>query len=417
MKLFDREKPSAKRVLIFAVIFLLILLSGSLTMYFINLNRLKAETLSLASLSEKLSLLEADRTRATGETDKSSGTSADGTEQSGNGTEQSGSTEGLTDGTTEAIDPGADKETRAPKDYDKLLSDDYRFQVVQSYRNIGVIINVANFLNIRREPNMESSIVGKGTPYAAFEIIGESGDWYQIEVDGLTGYVHKDYVATGEAGEILAMEHCNVDAYAYTEAPLHSLPSEASRVLTALHSSGHYIVLDTIGKWVKLLAYDTVVGYVKDEDLGYRYSMSRPFFFTDSSGTVTLSKQRLDIIGAAFNYYGGSYVWGGTDLETGVDCSGYVLRIYEKFGIYLPRLSSEQAKAGTALSSIDEAKPGDLLFFHGYRNGVKTDGVGHVAIYIGSGMMIHAASEARGIVIDPVCYVESPVAIRRVIND
>jgi len=298
------------------------------------------------------------------------------------------------------------------------LEEDYRYRVANEYENLGVIVNIANFLNVRETPGMDGNILGKGTPYAAFEIIGEEGDWYRIRVGELEGYVHRDYVVTGQTAVIYAMEHCNVDAYAIQDGvSLYRSPDESGTVAASLNPQGHYIVLDTVGDWVKLLVYDTVVGYVKSDKLGYRYSMTEPFFFTGPDGKITLSEDALNIINTAFDYYGGAYVWGGTKLGTGVDCSGFTLRIFEKYGYMLPRLSSEQASAGTKVDSMAEAKPGDLLFFHGYRNGTVTAGVGHVAIYIGNGKMIHAASEARGITVDTYNFLEEPIGIRRIIND
>jgi len=313
------------------------------------------------------------------------------------------------------IDPPENDPTEESRD---LLTEDYRYKVALQYENIGVIVNIANFLNIREEPGTDSNILGKGTPYAAFEIISQEGDWYKIRVGELEGYVHSDYVVTGDVAVIYAMEHCKADAYALEEGTcLYRSPGEGATVVATLDPQGHYIVMDTIGDWVKLLVYDTVVGYVKADRLGYHYSMTEPFFFTDSSGQVTLSQERLDIINYAFEYFGGSYVWGGTNLSTGVDCSGYTLRIFEKFGYNLPRLSAEQARWGTKVDSMADAKPGDLLFFHGYRNGNVTSGVGHVAIYIGNGKMIHAASEARGITVDDYNFLEEPIGIRRIVND
>ena len=87
-----------------------------------------------------------------------------------------------------------------------------------------------------------------------------------------------------------------------------------------------------------------------------------------------------------------------------MDCSGFVLRLYEQFGVFLHRVSAEQAGDGTEVS-LSQMKPGDLIFYHGYHDGAVTEGVGHVAIYMGNGKIIHAASEEKGICMDNWDYI------------
>jgi len=388
----EEKKTNRNRVIALAAVFLLQITIGLGILYFTGLGQIKELKISVASLEADVSSAEeAGRKKdITAET-----TAAPVTTQS--------QTETTEESVPEPTNP---------------LEDDYRYKVASEYGNLGVIVNVNNFLNIREKPNLDANILGKGTLYSAFEITDKEGEWYKIRVGEIEGYVHSDYVATGDTAVIYAMEHCNVDAYALEDdTPLYRSPNEAGTVVTTLNDQGHYIVMDSIGDWIKLLAYDTVIGYVKADRLGFHYSMTEPFFFTDSDGKVTLSQERLDIINTAFEYFGGTYVWGGTTLGVGVDCSGYVLRIFEQFGYNLPRLSSEQARWGTKVDSMEDARPGDLLFFHGYRNGRVTSGVGHVAIYIGNGKMIHAASEARGIVVDTYNFLEEPIGIRRIVND
>ena len=111
----------------------------------------------------------------------------------------------------------------------------------------------------------------------------------------------------------------------------------------------------------------------------------------------------------ATQFVGNPYVWGGTSLTNGADCSGFVQSVYANFGVSLPRTSYEQQNAGTEVSYAD-AQPGDLFF---YGNG---SSINHVAIYIGGGRVVHASSPKSGIKISGAYY-RTPVKVVRVINN
>jgi cell wall-associated NlpC family hydrolase len=115
----------------------------------------------------------------------------------------------------------------------------------------------------------------------------------------------------------------------------------------------------------------------------------------------------LAVVEEARKYLGVPYLWGGTDPEKGLDCSGLVQLVYKKFGIDLPRVSYEQATAGRPVSSLSEARPGDLLAFD--------SPVDHIAIYVGGGKMIEAPR--TGLDVRVVDVYETPTAIRRVLPD
>jgi len=114
-----------------------------------------------------------------------------------------------------------------------------------------------------------------------------------------------------------------------------------------------------------------------------------------------------DVVADARKYLGVPYVWGGTNPASGLDCSGLVQKVYSDLGIDLPRVSRDQAKAGTPVANLDQAKPGDLLAFG--------EPVHHIAIYIGDGKMIHAPQPGEKVKVADVY--ETPSAIRRILPE
>src|SRR5699024_6318623 len=101
---------------------------------------------------------------------------------------------------------------------------------------------------------------------------------------------------------------------------------------------------------------------------------------TDSSSSNSSLGQ--EIVNYALQFVGNPYVWGGTSLTNGADCSGFVQSVYAHFGISLPRTSESQMYAGTTVS-YSEAQPGDLICYGS-----------HIAIYIGNGQIVHASNSA-----------------------
>jgi cell wall-associated NlpC family hydrolase len=118
------------------------------------------------------------------------------------------------------------------------------------------------------------------------------------------------------------------------------------------------------------------------------------------------------VVAAARDHLGVPYVWGGTNPATGLDCSGLTQQVYRELGITLPRVSSAQAKTGTAVPTLAAARPGDLLFFDNSRSRA---GIDHVAIYAGGNRMIEAPRP--GLSVREVAVPGTPVAIRRILPE
>jgi cell wall-associated NlpC family hydrolase len=133
-------------------------------------------------------------------------------------------------------------------------------------------------------------------------------------------------------------------------------------------------------------------------------SIAPPPGYTSGSGA-----SGSDVVTDARRYLGVPYLWGGTDPSKGLDCSGLVQQVYGDLGIDLPRVSRDQASVGTAVSSLADAQPGDLLFFG--------SPIHHVAIYEGNGMMIEAPHTGQSVKEIKVADFGEPVsAIRRVLG-
>ena len=120
--------------------------------------------------------------------------------------------------------------------------------------------------------------------------------------------------------------------------------------------------------------------------------------------------RRQKIVNYALQFLGNPYVWGGTSLTNGCDCSGFTMRVMEEFGVSLPHYSGSQAQLGKKVSSA-EMRPGDLVFYS--NSGGR---INHVGIYIGNGQIVNAASRRSGIKISSWNY-RTPTAIRNVLDD
>ena len=124
-------------------------------------------------------------------------------------------------------------------------------------------------------------------------------------------------------------------------------------------------------------------------------------------GTAAAGGMEQAVVAAAQQYLGVPYRWGGTDPATGLDCSGFVQRVFRDVGVELPRVSRDQARAGRPVASIEDARPGDLIAF-----GSPVD---HIGIYVGGGEMLVAPR--TGDVVKRQEVYRTPTAIRRVLPE
>jgi cell wall-associated NlpC family hydrolase len=278
------------------------------------------------------------------------------------------------------------------------------------FSNIG-IASVDGNLNVRSGPSTDDSIVGKMTNHAACEIISTDGEWTQIESGEVSGYINNEYLITGEEAKQIAREEVRTVATVQTQTlRVRDEASTDSDILSLVGEGEDLTVTEELDGWYKV-EVDNEEGYVSSEYVTLSQKLPTAMTLTQLRYGEGVSDVRVALVDFALQYVGNKYVWGGTSLTKGVDCSGFTMKVYEQFGISLPHSSSAQAGYGTSISA-SEAKPGDL-FFYG-RSGVS--GIGHVAIYIGNGQIVHASNARDGIKISNAYY-RTPIKVVRLLSD
>ena len=275
------------------------------------------------------------------------------------------------------------------------------------YTNLGLAVVDGN-LNIRKEANASASIVGKMTNYAACEILGEVDGFYQIKSGNAEGYVSKDYIIIGEEALIIAQTEAKNMATVTTESlRVRESASTDSDVLSTLNKDEELVVVEVLDGWLKVDLGD-YQGYISKDYVTTEVKLKTGNTMKELVYGDGVSDVRVDLVNYALQFVGNRYVWGGTSLTKGVDCSGFTMKIYERYGISLPHYSGSQPSYGKKISR-SELQPGDLIF---YASSGKID---HVAIYIGNGQIVHAANSRDGIKISNAFY-QTPVAYRSYLN-
>lgn len=294
-------------------------------------------------------------------------------------------------------------------------------KVLNMYDHLGVSL-ASDYINVRSSPKEDgiNNIVGKFPGYAGCNILGEEDGWYKIQSGPVTGYVRKDLIATGDTAQNLAVQHAQVMAIVNTESlNVRSEASTDSKAWTAVTSGQRYNVLNQLDGWVQL---ELDAGDDDGEDQGafvstrdnnvtVQYALQEAIEYYPAVEAANAAMAfRNKIVNFACQFVGNRYVWGGTSLTHGCDCSGFTQSVLKNFGISVPRVSRDQARTGSKVTSAN-MRPGDLIFYAN-RSGT----INHVGMYIGNGQVVNAASTRSGIRIYRWNY-RTPVAIRNVIGD
>ncbi len=279
------------------------------------------------------------------------------------------------------------------------------------YTNIGIANVASGNLNVRDSASTKGKLVGKMPRNSACEILEldkETG-WAHIKSGEVEGYVSAEYLLTGPDAKLRASELVSTVVVADTDGlRVRDEANVDSAVLTQILKGEEMEYVETLDGWYKV-SIDGAEGYVSAEYAHVKESLNTAVTLSELLYGQGVTDVRVELCEYAKQFLGNPYVWGGTSLTKGADCSGFVLSVYKKFGVKLPHYSGSQANSGTKIK-YSEIQPGDLVF---YANSSGT--INHVAIYIGNGQVIHASSPKTGIKISKYNY-RTPVRYVRILK-
>ena len=268
---------------------------------------------------------------------------------------------------------------------------------IYGYDNIGICNVSEGNLNIRESASTDGKLVGKFPANAACEILKTEGEWSYIKSGEVEGYVLSEYLITGDDAWDKALELAEYVATSTTGGlRVRVEPNTDCEIIYQLADGEEVPILNNTqeDEWIEVDV---------DGDTGY---VSSEYVDVDLSLTTDVRMAACDF---ALQYVGNRYVWGGTSLTNGIDCSGFTMQVMAQYGVRLSHSSRAQANEGTTIST-SELKPGDLIFYG--RGG----SINHVAIYIGGGQIVHASNKRDGIKISNYMY-RTPIKCVRVLYD
>ncbi len=307
------------------------------------------------------------------------------------------------------------------------------------FRNL-VIAQVNDYVNVRSMPSEEGEIVGKLYDDSVGTFLAEENGWYQIQSGSVTGYVKGEYCVTGEAAVELAKQvGTRFAKVTTTTLKVRTEPGLDASVLGLVPIDEELVVLEETEGWVKV-DVEEGTGYVSAEYVSLhtefveaeskeeeerrlakeeeerrkaREAAAAKVTKKQNSSSATAQAAAPVVSGGgsemgaavaeyALQFVGNPYVYGGTSLTNGADCSGFVMSVYANFGVSLPHSSAADRNQGYAVDGLANAQPGDLICYSG-----------HVALYIGNGQIVHASSKKTGIKVSNADY-KKILAIRRI---
>lgn len=273
----------------------------------------------------------------------------------------------------------------------------------------------AETLNIRAEESTDSEVVDLKDEGESLTILGQENGWYKVAVtDEQAGYVSSDFVyvdyvyetAVTVEEEQAAEEARQAEIEAQAQAEAEAAQQQVVNEQTVTESeTQQQTVTETPS--TEAPATEAPATEAPKKEKKETVESTDIVVKEETTATETVKQESSGTSGQAVADYavqfvGNPYVYGGTSLTDGADCSGFVQSVYAHFGYSLSRTAASQAGDGTSVS-LDNLQPGDLIFYHGF---------GHVAIYIGGGQVVHASNPSSGIKISSYDYSSIDKAVR-----
>lgn len=310
----------------------------------------------------------------------------------------------------------------------------------ESFKNL-VIAQVTNYVNVRSTPSEDGEIVGKLYDKSVGTFISEKDGWYEINSGSVTGYVKGEFCVTGEDAVALAKEvGTRIATVTTTTLYVRQEPTVESSVIGMVPIEDDLIVTEELDGWVKVnieegdgyVSKDYVTlttEFVKAESKAEEEARlakeeaerkaareaaraaeaaraSKSTKTDTQTTTVTASGGSgtgTSVANYALQFVGNPYVYGGSSLTNGTDCSGFVMSVYANYGVSLPHSSSSLRSSGSGVEGgLSAAQPGDIICYSG-----------HVGIYIGNGQIVHASTSKTGIIVSNADY-RQVLAVRRI---